>query len=380
MQPRSEARPASRIIAAVLSGLLCSTLIVPSVGAEPKPPAHRTAAKGPDKDRADGRKEGARMTDTQRKTAARKHYGDGTKKLAAKDYAGALLEFRTANDLIPAPQAEHKVAVCLDDLGRVAEALEAYDVFLSHANPEKMQDQIDEANVRVGVLKSMPLAVKVVSDPPQAKVAVDGVLQSGVTPIELRIAPGAHKLKVSAADCEPSERDVDIKPGEKIADLTFTLTKKKPEKPELVPAALGLPSGQPRAASAAPPPPEPAPPPEPPPATGGKNNTLAYVALGVAGAGLVAGTIFGIKAVGDKKDFDGNPTTKKADDTERDGLIADVSFGVAIALGVTGTVLLLTGGGEQASKKGMREGSDKTMRVMPIVTPHSGGAAAVWRF
>ena len=68
----------------------------------------------------------------------------------------------------------------------------------------------------------------------------------------------------------------------------------------------------------------------------------AYVTLGIAGAGAVVGTIFGLKALSAKSDFDDTPTRELADDTERNALIADMAFGVAITLGVTGIVLLTT--------------------------------------
>ena len=75
----------------------------------------------------------------------------------------------------------------------------------------------------------------------------------------------------------------------------------------------------------------------------------AYVTLGIAGAGAVVGTIFGLQALSSKSDFDDNPTRDAADDTERNALIADMAFGVAITLGVTGIVLLTTD--EEAPKE-----------------------------
>ncbi|OQB07200.1 MAG: hypothetical protein BWY17_05333 [Deltaproteobacteria bacterium ADurb.Bin207] len=92
------------------------------------------------------------------------------------------------------------------------------------------------------------------------------------------------------------------------------------------------------------------------------------------------GTIFGIKALSNKSDFNDTPTTELADDAERNALISDMTFGVAITLGVTGTVLLLSNdssGQEQAAKDAR---SQKTMRLTPFVGPSGGGAAATWRF
>ena len=46
----------------------------------------------------------------------------------------------------------------------------------------------------------------------------------------------------------------------------------------------------------------------------------AYVTLGIAGVAGVVGTIFGVKALGSKSDFDKTPSTEAADDTERSAL------------------------------------------------------------
>ena len=76
----------------------------------------------------------------------------------------------------------------------------------------------------------------------------------------------------------------------------------------------------------------------------------AYVTLGIAAGGAVVGTIFGVKALSAKSDFDNNPTTEHADDTERNALIADMAFGVALTLGVTGIVLLTSGDDDAPAK------------------------------
>lgn len=105
----------------------------------------------------------------------------------------------------------------------------------------------------------------------------------------------------------------------------------------------------------------------------------AYVTLGIAGAAAVVGTIFGVQALGAKSDFDDNPTTDAADDTERNALIADMAFGVAITLGVTG-IVLLTSDDEppppSAKAPSRFRNVGTRLDVMPYAGPKSGGAAA----
>lgn len=104
----------------------------------------------------------------------------------------------------------------------------------------------------------------------------------------------------------------------------------------------------------------------------------AYVTLGIAGVAGVVGTIFGVKALGSKSDFDKTPTTKLADDTERSALIADMAFGVAITLGVTGVVLLTSDDEPPPAQTGLLKPKAPRARldVTPYAGPKSGGATA----
>jgi hypothetical protein len=103
----------------------------------------------------------------------------------------------------------------------------------------------------------------------------------------------------------------------------------------------------------------------------------AYVTLGLAGAGIAVGTVFGVMALNDKSDFDDNPTTDKADEVERNALISDMAFGVALTLGITGVVLLTSSDDEPEAKQ---TASKDKLVVAPFVTPKAGGAAARWTF
>jgi hypothetical protein len=106
--------------------------------------------------------------------------------------------------------------------------------------------------------------------------------------------------------------------------------------------------------------------------------------LAVAAAGV--GTVFGVLALNDKKDFDKNPTTHTADNGDTHALIADMAFGVALTFGVTSAVLFLTKDEQpsppaataKAAKRNNNEGVHLT--PMPWVGPRSGGAGFALRF
>lgn len=350
MRSHSDLRLGSRLTAAVLTGLLTMSSVAPYAIAQGKPPA------------ADA---GKKMTEKQKKDAARSHYNEGKKRLDANDYAGAVTEFEAANALIPSPQAQQKIAACYDGMGKTAEAIAAYEKFIEQAKDKaNLAADVDAAKARVTALRNAPVAVKVTSDPASASVEVDGAAQMGATPMDVKLTPGTHKVKVSAPGYEPMEKDVEVKAGEAAPDLAFALTQ----------AAAPPVVAPPVEPVAAPPPPAADMGPQEP-----RSNVPAYVTLGVAGASLIVGGIFGVKALGDKSSFNDNPTADKADTAERDALIADMAFGVAVTLGVTGTVLLLSGGKKEA-QKGLWNSPTKTVQITPLVTPHSAGAGAVLRF
>ena len=121
------------------------------------------------------------------------------------------------------------------------------------------------------------------------------------------------------------------------------------------------------------------PPPPPPPEQHSK--VPAYVTLGIATGGAIVGTIFGVKALQAKSDYDSTPTTKHADDTERNALIADMAFGVAVTLGVTGIVLLTSSDDAPEAPKAAKlhlphRAPSGTFNVVPYIGRESGGAAA----
>jgi hypothetical protein len=121
--------------------------------------------------------------------------------------------------------------------------------------------------------------------------------------------------------------------------------------------------------------------PPPPPPAQPRSKVPAYVTLGLAGAGAVVGTIFGIMALGAKSDFEAEPTVENADAVDRNALIADMSYAVAITFGVTGAVLLLSRDDAPAPAAAQVTKTKKNKAfIAPYVAPTGGGAAARFTF
>src|SRR5690606_14775554 len=213
---------------------------------------------------------------------------------------------------------------------------------------------------RLEELKKTPGEFRLVSVPAGAAVSVDGQAQMGETPMDLKLAPGKHTIEIVANGFERKTIEVDISPAGK-SEESVELTEAAPAEPVAAPAPAPAPVEQAE---------EPAP--EPP------SKLPAYITLGIAGAGAIVGTTFGIKALSSKGDYDDNPTNDTADDVERNALIADMAFGVAITLGVTGIVLLTSGSSDPAADaKRLEKKRWANMRVSPYVSPKGGGAAAM---
>lgn len=305
----------------------------------------------------------AAAPDKKTKDAARKAYGEGEKAFNAGKYEDAYAGFSKAYGLIPTPHAEYWIAATLDKQGKDKEALEAYEKFLGNPGAAKVgDDKVADAKKRVEELKSkMTGEVSLSTVPPGATVTVDGAAQMGETPMIVRLKPGSHKVVISAPGYQPKEMDIEVKAGEKLDQNVELVMDDSAAAPP--PAA----------------PPEPvAPPPQEPPKEEPRSKVPAYVTLGIAGASAVVGTIFGIQALSAKSDFNDKPTSDAADDVERNALIADMAFGVAITLGVTGVVLLTSGNSEPAkeAKTKVLPKTKAKLDVAPYFSPNGGGAAA----
>ena len=301
----------------------------------------------------------AKAPDKKTKDLARKAYGEGEKAYAAGDYSAAYAGYSKANELIPSPHASYWASRSLDQAGKAEDAITGYEALLADPTASKIgEEKLGDARARLATLKAAQVGeITVSTAAPGAVLLVDGVPQPGPLPTVLKLSPGPHKLTLTAEGYEPKEVDLQVQAGTQVQQSI-----------EMAPHVVAV---------AAVPVAEPPPPPPPPPAE--KHSKVpAYVTLGIAAGGAVVGSIFGAKALSSKSDFDNNPTTEHADDTERNALIADMAFGVALTLGVTGIVLLTSGDDTEAPAKAakLRLPPKGTFRVLPYVGRESGGAAA----
>lgn len=338
----------SKTLALVVAGTLASTSALPLAMAQGKAPAAAPDAK--------------------KRDAARKAYQAAEKDYAAGKYAEAYAGFKKANETLPSPHAEYWMAMSLDKDGKGEDAAAAFEKLLGHADVSKLGDEkIGQVKDRLAELKGKQTGeVNIATTPPGASVSVDGTAQPGETPMVIKLPPGSHTITVTNPGYEKQELKVEVTAGKRVdQNIELKASDLGPATPAETPA-----------------PAEPAEKGEPAPPAQPKSKLPAYITLGIAGVATGVGAFFGVKALGAKSDFDDKPTTDNADDVERNALIADMAFGVAITLGVTGIVLLTSGDSAPEKEKTSKKSLPRKARfnVAPYATPSGGGAAARFVF
>jgi hypothetical protein len=261
--------------------------------------------------------------------------GEGRKLRAAGDLAGARERFESAYLLVPTP-------IIGLDLGRARAALgyliEARAILLESSALPPIAKESEES--KAARAESIALAKELEARIPTLAVVIEGI-ESG-TKISVSVdgddvpdtdATTPHKVN-------PGKHVIVVRTDDRVQRLDVTVAEKEAKTATVTFPKIAPPE--------APKPQESKPqPPLPPPET--RVSPLTYVGFGVAGAGLVVGSITGIIALGRAHDFTAScegynfqcpPATRAAyDSSRRYGNVSTVSFivgGAGLALGVYG--------------------------------------------
>jgi hypothetical protein len=292
---------------------------------------------------------------------ARAAYGAGQEAYAAGQYAAAADHFARADELLPAIQAKYWRAMSLDKQGDVSGAYAALGIVLSDSKKDELgADKLDALAKRQRELGAVPADLLVTTTPAGAHVQVSGVDVPTPTPLSLRLAPGRHELVISLPGYDSQHVPITATPGAQLRPNVTLLPQTASAQTGPI-APLGSETGALDTASAP------------------RSLVPGYVTLGIAGAAAIVGTIFGVRALGDKKDYDKQPTAKGADDVERNALIADMAFGVTLTLGITGIVLLVADDSAPQTA-GSASSNSAGLHLQPYVSPKSAGASASMSF
>jgi len=262
-------------------------------------------------------------------------------------------------------------------LGKLVAAQESYNRIIrewsSVASPKPaFKDALESAKTEVVAVSSKIASVVVTVEGPTAPVVtIDGqTVPPAAFGLKRPVDPGTHTVKASAEGFKPTEQTFQVAEGGS-AEAKLKMDKAGDVAIAPVPPPGGAPA--------------PGAPTEPPPeggSKGGSTKTLALVAFGVGGAGLVVGSITGLLALGKAGDLkdkcpDGScPATEQSnvDSYKTMGTISTIGFIVAGVGGIAGAVLLFTSPKETASVARSRFATVPTKGV--TMTPYLGVTSA----
>jgi len=254
------------------------------------------------------------------------------------DYAGALAEFRRAQELSPNYRVLYNVGQALYELQRYAEALRTFEAYLTQGGSQLSPARREAVEADLRALRGRVGYLSIAVDVDGAEVRVDDEMV-GASPLAapVLVSTGHRKISVTKGDRTPVEQFADVAAGDQVK-VTIAL----PSIAAAAPAPKEAPSasGEPTPAGA--PPPAPAPPP-------GRSDSLAWIPWTATGV-LAAGTaVTGVLTLTSKSSlstdlatFPGNPSAIDADRSHAktfsvasDVLLAATAVSLGAALYVT---------------------------------------------
>jgi hypothetical protein len=342
-----------RFIALGLVTTLTSALVAPAALAQDPPQAESIAA--------------ARSLGTQ-----------GIKLADAGDCNGAIDKLSRAESLYHAPSILGRLGECQVKVGQIVLGTENLNRVvreqLAPNAPKAFRDAQERAK---GVLSNaLPkigrLTVRVEPADANPVVTVAGAeVPAALLGVERPTDPGTHEVVVSAPGYLEQRRTITLGEGG-AQEVAFKLEKD----PSTVSAPPPAPAAPAAVVSTAPT----APPADTSPK---KDNTLAYVSLGVGGAGLIVGGVTGLLALGKKGDLKGCVDTKcpssqqdTLDSAKSMATISTVGFTVGFVGVGLGVVLLLTGG--KSSSASIARTKLAGVQVEPWLGAQSGGLSGTF--
>jgi len=191
-----------------VANILVCALVVSGVGAEVQAQESQPV-------QAKGAAESTPPDEEKVKAAALFREANGLAK--RKLYLDALKKYRAARALFPSYKIDLNIGGVLDAMGRHADAAAQFERFLL-GSTEAPPEIIAQARQRLAHLREHLASVKVECLEEDAVVNVSGK-DAGKTPMDLPhyVDPGKHKLKVSKAGFLIMDDDLELSPGQHVA-------------------------------------------------------------------------------------------------------------------------------------------------------------------
>lgn len=265
----------------------------------------------------------------------------------------SLVELKRAYEIAPNYRVLYNIGQAHMALGEFVEAIQAYEEFLRQGGAEIDAARRSELQGQLEQLRRNTAMVAVRVNQAGAKVSVDGK-EVGTAPLSSHVvlSVGQHRISALAEDGSSASEDLNVAGGD-FRQLSLTL---------VAPAAAPAPALAVEAA------------PQKPPMAIRTKWAIGLMASGAALAIAGGGLALSASAANDdyRKELDKQPGDPNAiesahDQLSRRALAADVLFGAAAAVAVTGVVLMFVKGREKADQSS----SAKRVQLRIGLTPQS---------
>lgn len=260
----------------------------------------------------------ARRRRRRRRAVVRIYFNKGKRLFKTKDYVGALAAFERAYRLRPHYLVQCNIARCYERMSKMIESANHYRRCLKEgAGKARASKRVRAALAQV---EARITWVEVVSPGMGGTVYVDG-REVGTTPKRVPMNPGTAVIEVR-------------REGAKAARTTITARGGEAKTVELVPEDL-----QPEVLPRPPPPVKPVVQVKKKEESKGLHQAWFWTSATVTVAMAVVASIFGVKAMNLKSDYEENPTRDGYNAAKDKRLIANIFWGATVAAGATSTLL-----------------------------------------
>jgi len=284
----------------------------------------------------------SRADDSAENTAAARALGvQGVELADAGKCPEAIEKLQRAEALHHAPTILDRLGECQVQVGQIVEGTENLNAVVREQLPATAPQVFRDAQTRAqhalaaATPKIAHLIINVLPADAKPSVTINGKpIPAALIGQDRPTNPGTSEVTATAEGYHAVGQSVTLAEG---ATQTITLTLDKDPNAVAPLPPLTTPPPAPTTTT---------PPPEPP----HKNNTPAYIAFGVGGAGLLVGSVAGILALGKASDCPNKvcKTQSDLDSAKSMATISTVGFGVGIAGAALGTVLLLINNKQEA--------------------------------
>jgi tetratricopeptide (TPR) repeat protein len=319
---------------------------------------------------------------------ARELYSEGQRFFDQGRFAEAEQRYRMAYQTVPNPVVLRAIAAAQERQDNIPGAIETLERFVASPNADPRQRS--QVETQLAELRTRPAVLRIRTAPSGVTVLVDGEVQGTTAPreaLEVEMTNGEHELELRLDGYQTVTQTVNATAGARMNLEMRMVEGAGASEAEVARTAADPATGDASTDTDTD---------DDSVDTGGGGGGLGagfWVTGGVAVAALITGTVFSFLALSEQSTWDDatagdffvdqaqfDEAVAARDNGQTFALVADISFGVAIAAGAVAVVFAILGAGDDSTDTAQGELGPQ-LTLTPWVDPRSGGgAAALLRF